>query len=100
MERAQRQVARNRYLLLPMALALACGLVAWSDGALLANDAVEGTGRSTRSSRTTQKDGGKVSESKIEEKLNQILENQQKILARFDQVMEELRIVKIRATLR
>ena len=37
---------------------------------------------------------------KLEQKLNDILQHQQDILTRLDQVMEELRIVKIRATIR
>lgn len=39
-------------------------------------------------------------EKRLEEKLDQVLANQQTILQRFDQVMEELRIVKVRATVR
>lgn len=35
---------------------------------------------------------------KILQKLDQILANQEAILKRFDDVMEELRIVKVRAT--
>lgn len=37
---------------------------------------------------------------KLEQKLNEILQHQAQILQRLDQVMEELRIVKIRATVR
>ena len=36
----------------------------------------------------------------LEQKLNDILEHQTQILQRLDQVMEELRVVKIRATIR
>ena len=36
----------------------------------------------------------------LEAKLNDILENQQKVLKRLDEVMAELQIVKIRATVR
>ena len=54
--------------------------------------------------RQESSDGGegasRVDVKPLEAKLNQILENQEKILQRFDQVMEELRIIKIRATLR
>ncbi len=35
----------------------------------------------------------------VEQKLDQILQNQQEILQRFDAIMEELRIIKIRATI-
>jgi len=37
---------------------------------------------------------------RLEEKLDQVLANQTKILEQFDVVKEELRIIKIRATLR
>lgn len=43
--------------------------------------------------------GDRAREARIEQKLDQILSNQQTILQRFDQVMEELRIVKVRATI-
>ena len=39
-----------------------------------------------------------MSTAAIEKKLDQILANQQTILLRFDAVMEELRIIKVRAT--
>ena len=42
----------------------------------------------------------KTTEAKLEERLNDILDHQQQILKRLDDVMEELRIVKIRATVR
>ncbi|MBI4342161.1 MAG: hypothetical protein HY599_02200 [Candidatus Omnitrophica bacterium] len=44
--------------------------------------------------------GGGVTPKMLEAKLNEILENQQKILKRLDEVMAELQIVKIRATVR
>ena len=44
--------------------------------------------------------GKEPSLAQVEDKLDQILANQQTILGRFDAVMEELRIVKVRATLR
>lgn len=50
-------------------------------------------GRSTRTSATGR-------EARIEEKLDQILANQDRLFAKLDEVMEELKIVKIRATLR
>ncbi len=41
----------------------------------------------------------KSSEATVEQKLDQILAKQDQILARFDEVMEELQIIKIRATM-
>jgi len=69
-------------------------------GAWLAADALA-VERSSRTSRTsTQATSGSGSESaKIAAKLDQILANQETILKRFDDVMEELRIVKVRATI-
>lgn len=51
------------------------------------------TNRSTRTSDT-----GRAA--RVEAKLDQVLANQERILARLDEVMEELKIVKIRATVR
>ena len=51
------------------------------------------TNRSTRTSET----GGAA---RIEAKIDQVLANQERILARLDDVMKELQIVKIRATVR
>ena len=42
----------------------------------------------------------KATDAKLEQRLNEILDHQQQILKRLDDVMEELRIVKIRATVR
>ncbi len=53
--------------------------------------------RSTRSSGTSASSGG---DAKVEQKLDEILDNQQKLFTRLDQIMEELKIVKIRATLK
>lgn len=53
------------------------------------------TTSSRRGTSSTNKDS---STAKLEKKLDQILANQEQILKRFDDVMEELRIVKIRAT--
>ena len=56
--------------------------------------------RPRRTSRSSAgKSASKLDERRIDQKLDEIIENQQKILKRFDEVMEELRIVKIRATL-
>ena len=49
-----------------------------------------------RSTRAPEASGA----AKIDAKLDQILANQERILSRLDEVMEELKIVKIRATVR
>lgn len=49
---------------------------------------------------TTQEADADRQMKRIEAKLDQLLEHQQKIFSRFDDVMEELRIVKIRASVR
>ena len=48
----------------------------------------------TKSSETVSKSA----EQRLSAKLDQVLANQQKILARFDEIMQELAIVKVRAT--
>jgi len=57
----------------------------------------------TRSSRTSSTSasttsGGGGKDAQILSKLNEILANQHTILQKFDAMMEELRIIKIRAT--
>lgn len=59
----------------------------------------------TAAERSSKTAAGKTEEAnkldpKVEAKLNDILARQEQILQRLDQVMEELRIVKIRATVR
>ena len=44
--------------------------------------------------------GGATSVQGLEAKLNEILDKQQQILTRLDEVMSELQIVKVRATVR
>jgi hypothetical protein len=63
-----------------------------------------------RSGRSTKAAGGQSAKSdaeasleklrQLEAKLDQILGNQERLFKRLDEVMEELKIVKIRATLR
>lgn len=50
-------------------------------------------GRATRTSDTAR-------EARVEAKLDQLLAYQERILTRLNEVMEELKIVKIRATVR
>ena len=60
--------------------------------------AAESSGRSSRASRSTSSVDG-TGEDAVARKLDQVLANQETIFRRLDEVMEELRIVKIRATL-
>ena len=80
----------------PLGLALVVSIGVW----LKTTAPAEGQ---ARSSRRSAGDGGETSAqadtATLEAKLDQILQNQEQIFQRFDQVMEELRIVKIRATL-
>ena len=55
-------------------------------------------GRSSRSSRPPSSGDG-TGEDVVARKLDQVLATQETILQRLDEVMEELRIVKIRATI-
>lgn len=61
--------------------------------------AEESTSKDRRSSSSgSQGKSGDLSH--LESKLDQVLGNQQTILKKFDEVMDELRIIKVRATLR
>ena len=55
--------------------------------------------RSTKATTTkpaSKSSGGGTKDSQIERKLDQILSTQQDILSKFDAVLEELRIIKVR----
>ena len=80
-------------------LALALGMGLWINTEAPARAAEPKSG--SRSSRASENEetAGKTN-AKVAAKLDEILENQQQILKRLDQVMEELKIVKIRATMR
>ena len=70
-----------------------------------ADDAPAVPSRSSRASSSAPSGGhaaagGATSVQGLEAKLNEILEKQQQILTRLDEVMSELQIVKIRATVR
>ena len=56
--------------------------------------------RSSQRSESGAAETNVKADSKLQDKLDQILANQRTILQRLDQMMEELKIVKIRATLR
>ena len=85
--------------------ALAAAVVLGGLMGLTADVAGEDATRSTHTRKTPTASqsagdsGGEKSDARLESKLDQILANQQTILQRFDQIMEELRIIKVRATL-
>ena len=74
------------------------GLGVWSGSA--AEESPSKSSRSSRASSATkaQEDGSEIAG--LEKKLDEILANQQTILSKFDAIMEELRIIKVRATIR
>lgn len=76
------------------ALGVACGLGLWMSAGLAANEA--GSKSAARSSRPPTDEGERWKA--LEEKLHRVLEGQDKILKRFDDVMAELQIVKTRAS--
>lgn len=55
--------------------------------------------RTSQSKASGSTEASVQGESKLAAKLDQVLANQDTILQRFDDVMEELRIIKVRATL-
>lgn len=59
----------------------------------LSNQASAATRRSTRGTKATE-----TAEARIQRKLREVLTNQEQILQKFDAVMEELRIVKVRVS--
>ena len=75
-------------------VAVLAGLVGGFAGLVLSADKPV----STKSSRSSAAASG--SSPNIEQKLSEISDKQDEILSKFDAVMEELRIIKIRTTLR
>ena len=79
-------------------MAAGVGMLLGAAAGWSANDDTS-SNKSSRSSRaSTAKEGG--GGANIEAKLDEILSTQQTILQQFDAVMEELRIIKVRSTLR
>jgi hypothetical protein len=81
-------------------LAVGAGILLGTAAVWSAN--AEDSSKSSRSSRagTSKRGEGDLDASRIESKLDEILSGQEAILNKFDVVMEELRIIKVRATLR
>ena len=73
------------------AVGLAVGVVMWFGVSAVASE------QSGRSSRPPEDEDLAA---RVNTKLEEVLETQQQILKRLDEVMEELKIIKIRATLR
>ena len=95
------QGTRHQMTAAGLALAVGAGMLLGA-AAVWSADAADAS-RSSRPSRAgTAKTAaaGDLDLSDIEEKLDEILSGQQAILKKFDAVMEELRIIKVRATLR
>ena len=51
-------------------------------------------------SRSSSRAGAHADEQNLERRLDEILENDEKILTRFTEVMKELQVVKVRASLK
>jgi hypothetical protein len=83
-------------LLVLLAAALGSGL--WSP----VSAETESSSRSSRSSRSASKSTGARSDRddlvRLDEKLDRILAQQEQILQKFEGIMEELRVIKVRAS--
>jgi len=77
------------------ALTVLLGITSWTDSSAAPRIR---TGNPEGGSSSNEE--GQKSDPKVLGKLDEILTNQQTIMSRLDEVMEELKIVKIRATLR
>ena len=84
-------------LLIGLGIGLSVGL--WSAAGSAAEEAAKSSRSVLGGVKPTESSKSKAKEDEIAKKLDEILANQQTILQRFDQVMEELRIIKVRATL-
>ncbi len=78
-----------------LGLALALMVGAW----MVAEVQAAERSRTSRAKASGSTETGAQADTKIAAKLDQVLANQDTILQRFDEVMEELRIIKVRATL-
>ena len=102
-QQQMRSLSGYRWAVLAGGLVLSGGLIA--SGAIPAtreHDATEGGAAVNRAAHASGNSGEEknLDTKKLEKKLDELLQNQQTILQRLDQVMEELRIVKVRATVR
>ncbi len=95
-----RSLWRRRAWLLLIGSGIGLGVCLWSAAGSLAEEAAKASRSVLGGPRETKSSASSLKGDDLEKKLDEILANQQAILERFDQVMEELRIIKIRATLR
>ncbi len=101
MDATKRRQVWSRSLVIVLTIGLSVSL--WSIAASSADEPSDRASRSRTRSSVASADQSNQSKEKdqnaqIERKLDEILSNQQTILQRFDAVMEELRIIKVRAT--
>ena len=87
---------RNTRFARLLAVALLAAGLTWCIAATGAEETPRSSPK-TSTSRTQPSTGG---DAKLQAKLDKILETQERILKRLDEVMEELRIVKIRASIK
>lgn len=87
----------SRWSIVPACLIGLVGIGALVQTSTLAREESVETREGGRAARTSS---ATADRKLLEGKLDEILDHQQQILKRLDQVMEELRVVKIRATMR
>ena len=86
-----------------VAIAIGAGLFlgVWALWCAAAEEASSRSSRPPSRASATKQAGGETSDTAhLEAKLDEILATQQAILSKFDAIMEELRIIKVRSTLR
>ena len=88
------RIPTTQRILLFAALILTLGLGAWIAANTLAQE--RGDVAPTRSSRAAAREA--TGERGIQQQLDQILENQQKMIERIGEALSEVSIIKIRAT--
>jgi hypothetical protein len=86
--------AALRRLALPAALVIVLGLLVWSESSAAPRI------RTGNRAEPDAAESDKALDPKVVAKLDQILSDQENIKQRLDKVLEELQIVKIRATVR
>ena len=93
------RVARGWRALGALGLAGALGTVLWMHPRTLAReDSSEEQKPPARSTRASARSDAACGRSDIQAKFDTVFDNQQVILSRFKQVMDELQIIKIRAS--
>ena len=95
------QERRHQVTAAGLALAVGVGMLVGAAVVWSASDGEESSrsSRAPRAAASNERESA-LKTSAIEAKLDEILSGQEAILGKFDAVMEELRIIKIRSTLR